>query len=164
MGEYRERHTAQSRLFESAIIAGPLILLLLQASFRRWRLAVLTFLTLPMVLVGGVLAAWLACGIISLGSLVAARNGILLINHCQHPGRAGGNDVRPGPGAARCPPAAVTDLDDVAGHGTGTGPAGRAGPAAGNYRLSIRNRPLDARSTAFRRAGSHRRTAKPPSE
>jgi len=39
-----------------------------------------------------VLAAWLAGGIISLGSLVgfftvfgiAARNGILLINHCQH--------------------------------------------------------------------------------
>ena len=50
------------------------------------------FLTLPMALVGGVLAAWLAGGIISLGSLVgfftvfgiAARNGILLINHCQH--------------------------------------------------------------------------------
>jgi Cu/Ag efflux pump CusA len=66
--------------------------LLLQASFRNWRLAVLLFLTLPMALVGGVLAAWLAGGIISLGSLVgfftvfgiAARNGILLINHCQH--------------------------------------------------------------------------------
>src|SRR5437762_13042003 len=45
-----------------------------------------------MALVGGVLAAWLAGGIISLGSLVgfftvfgiAARNGILLLNHCQH--------------------------------------------------------------------------------
>jgi CzcA family heavy metal efflux pump len=92
LGEYKERQTAQSRLLVSAIIAGVLILLLLQASFRRWRLAVLTFLTLPMALVGGVLAAWLAGGIISLGSLVgfftvfgiAARNGILLINHCQH--------------------------------------------------------------------------------
>jgi CzcA family heavy metal efflux pump len=92
LGEYQERQAAQSRLLESAIIAGLLILLLLQASFRTWRLAVLTFLTLPMALVGGVLAAWLAGGIISLGSLVgfftvfgiAARNGILLINHCQH--------------------------------------------------------------------------------
>jgi CzcA family heavy metal efflux pump len=92
LGEYQERQAAQSRLLESAIIAGVLILLLLQASFRRWRLAVLTFLTLPMALVGGVLAAWLAGGIVSLGSLVgfftvfgiAARNGILLINHCQH--------------------------------------------------------------------------------
>ena len=92
LGEYKERQAAQSRLLESALIAGLLILLLLQASFRNWRLAVLLFLTLPMALVGGVLAAWLAGGIISLGSLVgfftvfgiAARNGILLINHCQH--------------------------------------------------------------------------------
>jgi len=53
---------------------------------------VLTFLTLPMALVGGVLAVWIGGGIISLGSLVgfftvfgiAARNGILLINHYQH--------------------------------------------------------------------------------
>src|SRR5258705_10869148 len=92
LGEYQERQAAQSRLLESALIAGLLILLLLQASFRNWRLAVLLFLTLPMALVGGVLAAWIAGGIISLGSLVgfftvfgiAARNGILLINHCQH--------------------------------------------------------------------------------
>jgi CzcA family heavy metal efflux pump len=92
LGEYKERQAAQSRLLGSAIIGGLLILLLLQASFRNWRLAILTFLTLPMALVGGVLAAWLAGGIISLGSLVgfftvfgiAARNGILLINHCQH--------------------------------------------------------------------------------
>src|SRR6266542_2556274 len=92
LGEYPERKAAQSRLLESAIIAGLLILLLLQASFRNWRLAILLFLTLPMALVGGVLAAWIAGGIISLGSLVgfftvfgiAARNGILLINHCQH--------------------------------------------------------------------------------
>lgn len=92
LGEYKERQAAQSRLLESAVIAGLLILLLLQASFRHWRLAILTFLTLPMALVGGVLAAWLAGGIISLGSLVgfftvfgiAARNGILLINHCQY--------------------------------------------------------------------------------
>ena len=92
LGEYRERQAAQSRLLESSIIAGVLILLLLQASFRRWRLAVLTFLTLPMALVGGVLAVWAGDGIISLGALVgfftvfgiAARNGILLINHWQH--------------------------------------------------------------------------------
>ncbi len=92
LGEYQERQNAQSRLFESSLIAAALILLLLQASFDRWRLAVLTFLTLPMALVGGVLAAWGTGGVISLGSLVgfftvfgiAARNGILLINHCQH--------------------------------------------------------------------------------
>jgi CzcA family heavy metal efflux pump len=92
LGEYQERQAAQSRLLQSSVIAGVLILLLLQASFRRWRLAVLTFLTLPMALVGGVLAAWIGGGIISLGALVgfftvfgiAARNGILLVNHWQH--------------------------------------------------------------------------------
>ena len=68
------------------------ILLLLQAAFRSLRLAVLTFLLLPMALVGGVLAVWLGDGILSLGSLVgfltvfgiAARNGILMISHFQH--------------------------------------------------------------------------------
>jgi CzcA family heavy metal efflux pump len=92
LGEYRERQAAQSRLLQSSLIAGVAILLLLQAAFRRWRLAALVFLTLPMALVGGVLAAWMGGGIISLGSLVgfftvfgiAARNGILLVNHWQH--------------------------------------------------------------------------------
>jgi CzcA family heavy metal efflux pump len=92
LGEYAERQAAQARLLESSLIAGVAILLLLQASFRRWRLAVLAFVTLPMALVGGILAAWATGGVISLGSLVgfftvfgiAARNGILLINHWQH--------------------------------------------------------------------------------
>jgi CzcA family heavy metal efflux pump len=92
LGEYRERQAAQARLLRSAVIAGVAILLLLHASFRRWRLAVLAFVTLPMALVGGILAAWAGGGVISLGSLVgfftvfgiAARNGILLINHWQH--------------------------------------------------------------------------------
>jgi CzcA family heavy metal efflux pump len=91
LGEYAERQAAQSRLLESSALAGLAILLLLQASFRRWRLAALTFLTLPMALVGGVLAAWISGAAVSLGSLVgfftvfgiAARNGILLVNHWQ---------------------------------------------------------------------------------
>jgi CzcA family heavy metal efflux pump len=92
LGEYTERQAAQNRLLQSSLIAGVLILLLLQASFRRWRLTLLAFLTLPMALVGGVLAAWIGGGILTIGSLVglftvfgiAARNGILLINHWQH--------------------------------------------------------------------------------
>jgi Cu/Ag efflux pump CusA len=92
LGEYAERQAAQSRLFGFAIIAVIGVLFLLQASFKSWRLATLSFLTLPSALVGGVLAAYMGDGIISLGSLVgfftvlgiAARNGIMLINHYQH--------------------------------------------------------------------------------
>jgi Cu/Ag efflux pump CusA len=65
---------------------------------------VMFFLTLPMALVGGVLAASLfSDGVLSLGSLVgflavfgiAARNGILLINHCQHLERHEGETFGP---------------------------------------------------------------------
>jgi CzcA family heavy metal efflux pump len=92
LGEYSEREAAQNSLARIAIIAALAILLLLQVSFGNWRLAILIFLTLPIALVGGVLSAYVAGGTISLGSLVgfftvfgiAARNGILLINHCQH--------------------------------------------------------------------------------
>jgi Cu/Ag efflux pump CusA len=74
------------------VLALAAIFVLLQQSFGSWRLATLSFLTLPSALVGGVLAAWLAGGIISLGSLIgfltvlgiAARNGIIMINHFQH--------------------------------------------------------------------------------
>jgi CzcA family heavy metal efflux pump len=103
LGEYKERQAAQSRLFSSAGLAAIAILLLLQASFGSWRLATFAFLTLPMALVGGLLAAYLGGGIISLGSLVgfftvfgiAARNGILLVNHCQHLEREEGETFGP---------------------------------------------------------------------
>jgi CzcA family heavy metal efflux pump len=92
LGEYQARQSAQNDLLRTAVIAGLAILLLLQASFRSWRLAALTFLTLPMALVGGALASFASGGVISLGALVgfftvfgiSARNGILLINHCQY--------------------------------------------------------------------------------
>jgi Cu/Ag efflux pump CusA len=85
-------------------VAAIGIFLLLQAAFRSWRLACVAFLTLPMALVGGVLAAFAGGGIISLGSLVgfltilgiAARNGIMLINHYQHLERHEGETFGPG--------------------------------------------------------------------
>jgi Cu/Ag efflux pump CusA len=92
LGEFKERQEATSRLLTLSVGALIVILLLLQASFRSWRLAVLVLLTLPVALVGGVLGAWLAGGVLSLGAIVgfltvmgiAARNGILLVNHFQH--------------------------------------------------------------------------------
>jgi Cu/Ag efflux pump CusA len=92
LGEYQERQSAQARLVTTGLIALTLIVLLLQASLGSWRPTLIVALTLPMALVGGVLAAYFTGGIISIGSLVgfftvfgiAARNGILLINHAQH--------------------------------------------------------------------------------
>ncbi|GAA1649044.1 efflux RND transporter permease subunit [Kribbella alba] len=91
-GEFSEREAAQNRLLLFAAAAALGIFLLLQTSFGSWRLATLTLVTLPMALVGGLLAVWAGDGIISLGALVgfftvfgiAARNGILMINHFQH--------------------------------------------------------------------------------
>jgi CzcA family heavy metal efflux pump len=92
MGEAVEQEGAHNRLLIFGIAAAIGILLLLQAAFGSLRLALMFFLTLPMALVGGVLAVALTGGTLSLGSYVgflavfgiAARNGILLINHCQH--------------------------------------------------------------------------------
>ncbi|MGC5020696.1 efflux RND transporter permease subunit [Micromonospora sp. DT47] len=92
LGEYKEATSAQDRLLLFAGVAVIGILFLLTTAFNSWRLAFLVLLTLPMALVGGILAAYLGGGILSLGSLVgfftvlgiAARNGILMINHFQH--------------------------------------------------------------------------------
>lgn len=92
LGEFQEREAAQERLLLFAIAAAIGVFLLLQAAFGSTRLAILSFLTLPSALVGGILAAWLGTGVISLGALVgfftvlgiAARNGIMMINHFQH--------------------------------------------------------------------------------
>ena len=92
LGEYAERQEAQNRLLYYALAAMAGIFLLLQISFGSFRLGLLSFLTLPSALVGGVLAAYMSDGIVSLGSLVgfltvlgiAARNGIMLITHYQH--------------------------------------------------------------------------------
>ena len=104
LGEYQEREAAQRRLpdFSLAALAG--IRQLLQTAFRSWRLAWLAILTLPMALAGGILANTATDRMISLGSLVglltvlgiAARNGILMINHFQHLERHEGERFGPG--------------------------------------------------------------------
>jgi CzcA family heavy metal efflux pump len=92
LGEYTERLAVQKKMLLFAIVAAIGIFFLLHTSFKSVRLATITFVLLPSALVGGVLAAWMGDGVISLGSLVgfltilgiAARNGILMINHFQH--------------------------------------------------------------------------------
>jgi CzcA family heavy metal efflux pump len=92
IGEYAERQQSQSRLLIAGIAATLVIFFLLRVSLGNWRLAGMSFLSLPLALVGGVIAAFFTAGVLSLGSLVgfltilgvAARNGIMLISHYQH--------------------------------------------------------------------------------
>lgn len=92
LGESAEREAAEERMLGFALAVAIGILLLLQAAFRSWRLAVVFFLALPVALVGGVVSALLDGGIVSLGSLmgflgvlaIAVRHGIMLIKHYQH--------------------------------------------------------------------------------
>lgn len=93
IGEYAERQVAQKRIMIAGLVAVAVIFFLLRVSLGNWRLAIMSFLSLPMALVGGVLAAlFVSGGILSLGSLVgfltilgvAARNGIMMISHFQH--------------------------------------------------------------------------------
>ncbi|MFN2232704.1 MAG: efflux RND transporter permease subunit [Anaerolineales bacterium] len=92
LGEYAESQAASSRLVYAGIAAVLVIFFLLRVSLGSFRLAIMSFLSLPLALVGGILAAYFTGGVLSLGSLVgfltilgvAARNGIMLISHYQH--------------------------------------------------------------------------------
>jgi CzcA family heavy metal efflux pump len=91
MGEFAELEATQKRMLGVVVAVVLGIFLLLQAAFRSWRLALIGFLALPAAVAGGVIAALASGSGISLGSLVgflavlgiAARNGLLLINHYQ---------------------------------------------------------------------------------
>ncbi len=92
LGEFAESQAATSRILYAGIAAVLVIFFLLRVSLGSFRLAFMSFLSLPLALVGGVLAAYFTSGVLSLGSLVgfltilgvAARNGIMLISHYQH--------------------------------------------------------------------------------
>jgi CzcA family heavy metal efflux pump len=99
-----DRQVAQQRTLIMAGIAAIVIFLLLQAAFGSWRLAAVTFLTLPLALVGGVLAMLAGGGVVSLGSLVgfvlvlgiAVRNGVMLVSRFQRLERDEGEAFGPG--------------------------------------------------------------------
>jgi Cu/Ag efflux pump CusA len=89
-GAFADTHT--SRMLAVAVAAAIGIFLLLQAAFASWRQAILLFVSAPIALVGGLLAALLAGGSFTLGSFVgllavfgiAMRQGVLLIRRYQH--------------------------------------------------------------------------------
>jgi CzcA family heavy metal efflux pump len=89
LGVYAERLAARRRVLAFAIGSAVLTLLLIQAFFRSWRLATAFYVTLPIALLGGAAAAFLAAGnLFSLGSIagfiavgaIAVRNGLSLIS------------------------------------------------------------------------------------
>ncbi|AKT42705.1 efflux RND transporter permease subunit [Chondromyces crocatus] len=92
LGEYEARNAAQSRLALLSGVALLGILLVLHLEFQTLRLTLMVFSTLPLALVGGVVAVLTTGGVISLGSLVgfvtvlgiAARNGVMLVSHFLH--------------------------------------------------------------------------------
>jgi Cu/Ag efflux pump CusA len=93
LGGYAAQQQQRQRVLSLAVAAAIVILLLLQAAFGSWRLAWLVFLSLPLALVGGLLAAFAVGGgeVTSLGSFaglftvlgIAVRNGVLLVGHLQ---------------------------------------------------------------------------------
>jgi Cu/Ag efflux pump CusA len=98
LGEYVERDEAEQRGLAYAIAAVIGIFLLLQVFFRSWQLATAVFLTLPMALVGGVLAVFLTGGgLLSFGAIlgfiavlgIVVRNSIVLISRYRNLEREG---------------------------------------------------------------------------
>jgi CzcA family heavy metal efflux pump len=102
--DYQTQQRVQEGILLSGIIAAIGIFLLLQAAAASWRMAFATFLTLPAMLVGGLLAAFLTGGTSSSVSLfglyailgLGVRSAILLVRHyhlLEQEGEAFGSDL-----------------------------------------------------------------------
>ena len=92
LGEYAARQASQNRLFALGGVSFIGIMLILYMDFQSTKLTMMVCVTIPFALIGGVVAAWMAGGVLSLGSLIgfvtvlgiAARNGIMLVSHYRH--------------------------------------------------------------------------------
>ena len=92
LGEYVERQESRNRLWSVAILSALGIFLIVFSDFSSVRLALILMLCLPIALTGGVFAALISGGVLSLGSIVGfitvlgiiVRNGIMLISHYRH--------------------------------------------------------------------------------
>ena len=92
LGEYAAQRASRRQILALSLLALLGIFLILQSDFQSVRLALLVAAGLPFALIGGVFAAVLSGGVLSLGSLigfvtvlgVAARNSIMLISHYRH--------------------------------------------------------------------------------
>ncbi|MBI4873511.1 MAG: efflux RND transporter permease subunit [Acidobacteria bacterium] len=91
-GAEEARSRAQSEILLYSLLAAAGIVLLLQIVFREVRNTLLVLVNLPFALVGGVVAAFLSGGELSVGSLVGfvtlfgitMRNSIMMMSHYEH--------------------------------------------------------------------------------
>lgn len=91
-GAAEAQASAQRDLILKSLLAGIGILLLLSMVTRNWRNLLITMANLPFALVGGVVTALLAGGVLSLGTLVGfvtlfgitLRNTMMMISHYEH--------------------------------------------------------------------------------
>jgi Cu/Ag efflux pump CusA len=92
MGEHFSRRAAVKPLGGYLLAATLIAFLVLQAALGSWRLAAFSFLSVPVILLGCLLAVVAGGGVFSLGSLLGlaavlaltARNGIRLVRHFQY--------------------------------------------------------------------------------
>jgi Cu/Ag efflux pump CusA len=92
LGEHIERRAALRSIYGYFVAAAIIGFLLLQAALGSWRLAALSTIGVPLVLLGGLLAVYIDEGVFSLGSLLGfvivmgltARIGIMLVRHFQY--------------------------------------------------------------------------------
>jgi Cu/Ag efflux pump CusA len=92
LGDYAAPKAAQNHLILISCLAAVGVFFLLQSAFGSWRLAAISFLTIPAALIGGLLAAIATGGtVISLGTMagllavfgVAVCSSLTLIKHYQ---------------------------------------------------------------------------------
>jgi CzcA family heavy metal efflux pump len=91
-GAARARAAALRQILLNSTIAAVLIFVLLYLAFGNLRNLSLVLINVPFAMVGGILAAWLGGGYLSLGSIVGfvtlfgitMRNSIMMISHFEH--------------------------------------------------------------------------------
>jgi Cu/Ag efflux pump CusA len=91
-GAAEARASAVRKMLLDSIVAAVLIFVLLYLAFGNLRNLSLVLINIPFALMGGVLAAWLGGGYLSLGSIVGfvtlfgitMRNSIMMISHFEH--------------------------------------------------------------------------------
>ena len=87
-----EQASARSELVLHSLLAGSIVLVLIFVAINSVRHTLLTLVNLPFALIGGVIAATVSGGVLSIGSLVGfvtlfgitVRNSIMLVSHYQH--------------------------------------------------------------------------------